>query len=36
MVILDVVSGEIRYVEVLDRPDIEELIRDLPPLPRRE
>ena len=36
MVILDIVSGEIRYVEVLDRPDIEALIRDLPPLPRTD
>jgi hypothetical protein len=34
--ILDVVEGEIRHVEVLDRPDVEAVIKGLPPLRRND
>jgi hypothetical protein len=36
IMILDVVEGEIRYVEVLDRPDVEALIKGLPALSRND
>lgn len=35
MVILDVVDGAIRFVEVLDRPDVAAVVADLPPSPTR-
>lgn len=35
MVVLDVVDRVIRYVEVLDRPDIKRLVAPLPPLEPR-
>jgi hypothetical protein len=35
MVNLDILSGEIRYVEVIDRPDLARAVGQLPALPRR-
>lgn len=36
MVILDVVNGEIRFVEVLDRPELRADLQSVPPAPPRE
>ena len=36
MVVLDVVDGVIRYVEVLDRPDVHAVVRAFAAVPRPE
>jgi hypothetical protein len=36
MVILDVIDGQVRFVEALDRPELQRPLEDIPVAPRRD